>query len=126
MYQSIFAILLVMFVSCSTNKISEEQAIRIAEKFIVQNGYTNSEIKIDTNQIAADFGETQMSKDRILELRYNTLEPHVSFKSKKMGKWTFGFRNSRDSSRYQLVKLSGNGKKIWVVHQDVKVEQIQN
>lgn len=119
------AIMIIMFVGCSANRISEEQAIRIAENFVVQHGYTDSGIKIDTSQIVANFGEVHMSKEGILKLRYNTLEPKVAFKSKKMGRWTFGFRTTIDSSRYRVVKLRGSGKKIWIDHQDVKVSQIQ-
>ncbi len=120
------AIIILFLIGCSAHKISEEQAVRIAENFIKQHGYTDTEVKIDTNLIVANFGETHMSKDEILRLRFNTLEPKIVFKSKRMGRWTFGFRSTIDSSRYRIVMLRGSGKKIWIDHQDVKISQIEN
>lgn len=119
-------IILFLLLGCSASKIPQEQAVQIAENFIKQHGYTDAEVKIDTNLIVANIGEAHMTKVEILKLRYNTLEPKMVFKSKSMGRWTFGFRITADSSRYRIVKLRGSGKKIWIDHQDVKAHRIRN
>lgn len=117
---SIITTIFLFLIGCSANKVSEEQAVRITENFIVHQGYTDAKIEIDTSLIVPDFREIHMSKSEILKLRFNTLEPNAVFKTKRMGRWTFGFRNTVDSSRYRVVKLRGDGKKIWIDHQDVQ------
>lgn len=106
---------------CSAKRITDNQAAQIAEYFIIEQGYTNLPVKMDSTRIVPNFGEETMAKSGIIALRYNTLKPNAIFKRYKMGKWTFGFQSVQDSSRYRIVKLKENGKKIWIDHQDVKM-----
>ena len=106
--------------SCGTARLSKSEAIELAEKYVLEQGYTDKEIVIDSTQLDLDLFENRANKNGVLKLRHNTLEPAASFSSKGLRRWTVGFRNVRDTTRFRVVVIPRNGKKIRMEHQDLK------
>ncbi|WP_298794010.1 hypothetical protein [uncultured Allomuricauda sp.] len=105
---------------CGTSKLSEKEVIGLAEKYVFENGYTDQEIRMDSDMIQLDITERIVSKETAIELRKNTLEPKATFYSKGLRRWTVGFRTTRDSTRFRILRVYRNGKKILMEHQDMK------
>lgn len=107
--------------SCGTAQLSEKQAIELAENYVLKQGYTNSDLKIDSTSIQPDFTEQVMTRKGIIKLRYNSLKPQAAFQKKGLTKWTVGFQNTEDSTHFRMVQFSRKGKKIKMVHQSLKL-----
>jgi len=110
-----------ILISCGTSRLTENEAIRLAEKYVAEQGYTDKKIQIDTAKIEPDIVEQVMLPSGILQMRYNTLKPKAVFNSKGQRKWTVGFQNTRDSTRFRIVRIYRNGKRIEMEHQDLQV-----
>ena len=117
----ILCFLISILTSCGTSRLTENEAIRLAEKYVVEQGYTNRKVQIDTSKIEPDLVEQVMSSNGILQMRYNTLKPKAVFNSKGQRKWTVGFQNTQDSTRFSLVRIYRNGKRIEMEHQELKL-----
>src|SRR5262245_53743607 len=61
-------------VSQTKKKLTEAEAIQVAEKFIADNGYTDLPPIADETKITYETVERASSTDELLKQRYNTLE----------------------------------------------------
>jgi hypothetical protein len=125
-------IALFLFISMtnkSSHKITEKEAIELAENFIKINGYTT--FPADTAKLSYESLDIyEENKDNLLSRRHNSLYPKA-FCIKKSGlKYTVGFlRTSVDrthlDSLQRQTNLSGRvviidfqGKKVRMAHQE--------
>ncbi len=110
-----------------TNELTKEQAIELAEQFIIDNGYTNlSANKTKLNYELLD----ENNMDSVLARRNNTLHKKAFCISENEDRWDVGFLstnihiNKLDSTKRQ-TNLSGravivmkNGKEIRIAHKE--------
>ena len=107
-------------------EISQNEAIKLAEQFIKDNGYTSEnpdKSKINLEMFDLEINET-------LKNRHNSLQKKTFCFSKKNGEWHIGFlstnvnlkkitaeqKNSDLAGR--AIKVSFDGKEISIVHKD--------
>lgn len=95
----------------------EAKAVRIAEEFVAQNGYTD--LPADRNKITYETVEFAPDLDELLKMRANTLERKaygILYKATgtKMGEkgWTVVFREKNVSDDYYKSISQAAGKKI--------------
>lgn len=98
-------------------ELPEARAVRVAEEFVVQNGYTDS--PADKSKIAHETVEFARNLDELLKMRANTLERKaygILYKATgtKMGEkgWTVVFREKNVSDDYYKSISQSTGKKI--------------
>ncbi|MBL4643492.1 MAG: hypothetical protein JKY44_07875 [Flavobacteriaceae bacterium] len=111
------------------NELTKEQAIELAEQFIVDNGYTNlpaNKTKLNTEL----FDRYENNVDRVLNRRSNTLHKKAFCFSENKNQWDIGFLStSVDIKKLDSIKkqtnLSGraiivlkNGKEIRIAHKE--------
>lgn len=110
-------------------EITKEQAITLAQKFLVDNGYTTQPANNSTLSYEL-FDQLKKNVDTILSRRYNTLQPKAFCISEDKGRWDIGFlftdvdpgkldekqRNSDLPGRAVIVMK--NGKEIRMAHKD--------
>lgn len=113
--------MIIILISCGTSRLTENEAIRLAEKYVVEQGYTDKKVQIDPEKIEPDFVEQVMLPSGILQMRYNTLKPDAVFNNKGGRIWTVGFQSTQDSTRFRIVRIYRNGKRIEMEHQDLKL-----
>ena len=98
-------------------ELPEAKAIRIAEEFVAQNGYTD--LPADKSKIAHETVEFARNLDELLKMRADTLERKaygILYKATgtKMGEkgWTVVFREKNVSDDYYKSISQSTGKKI--------------
>jgi hypothetical protein len=109
--------------------LTKDQAIKLAEQFIVDNGYTN--LPADKSKLSYElFDMYENNVDSILKRRYNTLQPKAFCYSEDKDRWHIGFLsvgvnlNTLDSLQLQTdlqgraVIVMKNGKGIRIAHKD--------
>ncbi|WP_299685839.1 hypothetical protein [uncultured Dokdonia sp.] len=110
-----------------TNELTKEQAIELAEQYIIDNGYTNSPAnKTKLNYELFDGNDV----DKIIARRKNTLRKKAFCISENEERWDVGFLstsvdlNKLDSEK-RKTDLSGravivmkNGKEIRIAHKE--------
>ena len=128
-------LLLFLMSSCVLqNRITKEEAIFLAERFVIEHGYAHQKIDFDSVRTKFDVIEYDLSKDQIIEFRYNSLIPKAVYARKyALGKWLIGFDGasiyysslSQDTTTSVLraVIVSGNGEKIHLEHQGYIVKK---
>jgi hypothetical protein len=96
---------------------SEAKAVRIAEEFVAQNGYTD--LPADKSKITHETVEFARNFDELLKMRANTLERKaygILYKATgtKMGEkgWTVVFREKNVSDDFYKSISQSTGKKI--------------
>jgi hypothetical protein len=108
--------------AAKTSKISEAEAVKIAEKFIEANGYTSFRPAPDKEKITLESIEWSSDIKEILKSRYDTLQPKAygflkGGKGKKEG-FTVIFRykdvSIKDVGR--AVTMDSDGKNLRVEH----------
>ena len=52
-------------------------AIRIAERFVLENGYTDAPATEDRSRIRWELADDPSRLDRVLQIRHDTLKPHA-------------------------------------------------
>nr|WP_299341210.1 hypothetical protein [Allomuricauda sp.] len=114
-------LIIVGFTGCGTSRLSEKQAMELAERYVLDHGYTDKEAKVDLFDIKPDIVEKMVPRKNALELRRNTLMPKAVFASRGLRRWTVGFKSNLDSTRYRIVRIYRNGKRIEMEHQDLKI-----
>src|SRR5690348_14980373 len=84
------SIVVLMFSFQSQNKLTEEQAIQLAEQFIIDNGYTT--LPGDKSKMSYELlDQYENNKDSILQRRHNTLQPKAFCISENETEWHIGF-----------------------------------
>lgn len=113
--------------------LSREEAIRLAERFIRENGYTDHEISPDA-QIANESFEMHPSKEKRIRLRFNTLNPKAAGAKQTGGTWTVGFEytdalkekypvSGRPTGR--AVRFDAYGNDMQVMHKDLFLDILE-
>ena len=113
----------------NNNGLTRQQAINLAEQFIIDNGYTN--LPGDSLKISFElFDRYEKNYGSILKRRYNTLQPKAFCIYEDEDKWNVGFLASRVNltqldSKQLNSDLSGravivmkNNKEIKIAHKD--------
>lgn len=106
--------------------ISEEEAVRRAEEFIVLNGYTNLSPTDDSLKITHESLEWSSNYSELMKLRYNTLEQRAYGISRIPKGWAvvFRFKNAKRSAG-RAVTMDRNGNNLFVQHQDFKLDAVE-
>jgi hypothetical protein len=114
----------------SNNQVKEQQAIKLAEQFIADNGYTNfpaNKSKL-SYEMFDQLGENNL--DSILKYRHNTLQPKAFCISEGEDRWDVGFLSTsvdltKPDSIQRQNNLSGRAvivmkdrKEIRIAHKD--------
>ncbi len=113
----------------TTDSLTKDQAIKLAEKFVIDNGYTN--LPADKSKLSYElFDQYENNVDSILNQRRNTLQPKAFCISESQDRWDVGFLATRidlsklDSTQRQsdlsgrAVIVMKNGKEIRITHKD--------
>jgi len=105
-----------------TDFITRKEAVLIAEKFVVDNGYTDKPRTILKSDIVREALEEFKDIDIILKIRKGTLQPKaVSAKLLKTHSWLVVFlRKNKKVGRGVIVE--SKGAKIRMLHQNIKIE----
>lgn len=122
--------------STSNDKVTKEQAIKLVEQFIVDNGYTT--LPADKSKLNFElFDRYENNVDSILKHRQNTLQQKAFCISEDKDRWDVGFLstsvdlNELDSIQRQ-TNLSGrtiivmkDGKEIRIAHKEPLFSQFK-
>ena len=113
----------------TNDSLTKEQAIKRAEQFVIDNGYTN--LPPDKSKLSYElFDQYENNVDSILKRRHNTLQPKAFCISEDKDGWHVGFLSvivdlSKLDSLLRQTNLSGravivmkNGKEIKIAHKD--------
>ena len=95
----VLSVLGLTFAFRTNDSLSKEKAIKLAEQFIIDNGYTN--LSADKSKINYELFESENNVDDILKKRHNTLQPKAFCISERKDRWDVGFI----SVGVDLVKL---------------------
>jgi len=102
--------------------ISRDEAISIAEQFIIDNGYTDISSTIPKGEIVRESLEWSNDIEKILASRKGELQlKAVGAKSFKGGSWLVAFLR-KDGKTGRGVKIDSKGEKIRMAHQDVNLD----
>lgn len=131
LFKITFALIIcVLTFSCKTNnQLTEKQAVKVAEQFIIDNGYTN--MPANKSKLSYElYDQLENNMDSILNQRYNILQPKAFCISEDEDKWNVGFLsvgvnlNKLDSMEQnddvsgQAVIVMKEGKEIRIAHKD--------
>lgn len=124
--------LLILFSGVQTkNVLSKDQAIKLAEQFIVDNGYTN--LSADKSKLSFELLDqlgNDINVDSILKWRYNTLQLKAFCIGEDNDSWDVGFLSTKiDITKLDSVQINSNlpgravivmkdGKEIRMAHKD--------
>ena len=134
---SFIASILLLFLAtvgsqAQNQKLSEEGAIRLAEQFIVQNGYTD--LPPERSKLAYETIEWASNIDEMLIRRHDTLErkAYGVVRGRKGGApgWTVVFRyrhpsTSQMSRNGRAVTMNLDGRDIRVEHVDFILKHVE-
>jgi hypothetical protein len=117
--------------SIQTKEINEADAIKIAEKFIIENGYTDLPPTDDKKKLVFELIEWNSDIEEILKGRHNTLQKtaYGILKGRK-GK-TEGFTvvflyvDGSNKKTGRAVTMDLDGKNIRVEHVDIFLKAVQ-
>lgn len=110
-------------------QITKEQAIKLAEEFILVNGYTS--LPADKSKLSYElFDRYDNNVDSILKRRHNTLQQKAFCISENNDRWDIGFLSSSvDINKIDSIQLQTNlsgravivmkdGKEIRIAHKE--------
>ncbi|CAM1340873.1 hypothetical protein [Tenacibaculum amylolyticum] len=129
LYLLTFIVLGIIWISTSsfqqTNELTKEQAIELAEQFIIDNGYTN----LFANKVKLSYELLDdRNKNKVISRRKNTLHKKAFCISERDDRWDVGFLstsidlNKLDSKKRETnlpgraVIVLKNGKGIKIAH----------
>lgn len=114
------------------HELTEEEAIRLAEEFVAQNGYTRADP--DKSKLAHETIEWESNIDNLLRQRHDTLEPKAYgiVHGRKGGApgWTVVFRYSHRASKQEqrngrAVTMNADGSDPRVEHVDFILKNVE-
>jgi len=140
----VFATLLGLSSSTAQERkaLTEAEAIRLAEQFVLENGYTDLPPTQDRSKLSYESIDST-DPDVILKTRYNTLERNawaVRGGDARRHGWTIVFRYNRDNEEYRriipdyqkqvettgrAVTMEADGSGIRMQHQDFLLSGIK-
>jgi hypothetical protein len=100
---------------------SESEAIRLAEDFVVRNGYTDLRPDPKIGKLTPEPIVFTSSPEEELQFRYDKLERKADGASGGSGGWMVFFRykhNTQDPEARRSVVMDGQGHHIHIMHQD--------
>lgn len=108
---TIISVLIILGLSCdlkTKEPITKEEAIQLAEQFIIDNGYTN--LPADKSKLSFElFDQNKINVDSILKHRYNTLKPKAFCISEDKDLWNVGFLSNKvDLNRLDSIQRQSN------------------
>lgn len=93
----------------TNDQISKEKAIKLAEKFIVENGYTS--LSGDKSKLSYELFDGENNVDNILKSRHNSLNPKAFCISEDTDRWNVGFLSSSvDKTKLNSAQRKSNLK----------------
>ncbi len=122
----LLTVLILSFSDSPNQNLTEKQAIKLAEEFIQNNGYTS--LKPDKIKISYELFDENL--DNILKQRYNTLQPKAFCISTSNDRYDIGFLStSVNKNKLSPIKMKSNlsgravivsldGKEIRMEHKD--------
>ena len=121
----LFLLLVAVVAQSQKGRLTQSEAVELAERFIAQNGYTD--LPPDKTKLFYESIEWESNVDKMLEQRHDTLERHAyGFRSGRKGGepgWTvvFRFKHADDEqtrSTGRAVTMNLDGSKPRVEHVD--------
>jgi hypothetical protein len=109
----------------TNDSLTEEQAVKLAEQFIIDNGYTN--LSADKSKLSYElFDEYENHIDSILKQRHNTLQAKAFCISEDKDRWNIGFLSvgvdpSKLDSLQRQADLSGRAVIIMKEEKEIKI-----
>ncbi|MCH4554119.1 hypothetical protein [Aestuariibaculum lutulentum] len=123
--------ILLIFTSCaSTQNLTKNQAIEIAESYVIEQGYSDKIIDLKKTKIDSDILDQYQTPEKIAELRHNLLNSKAVYSKKTENGWIIGFeyKNEKfneiqDGIRFgKGVLILENGKEIKMFHENIRFE----
>lgn len=123
--------ILLIFTSCaSTQNLTENQAIEIAESYVIEQGYSNKKINLKKTKIDSDILDQYKTLEKVAELRHNLLNSKAIYSKKTENGWiiVFEYKNEKfneiqNEIRFgKSVLISENGKEIKMFHENIGFE----
>jgi hypothetical protein len=123
----IFVILQLPLFAQLPDSLNEKEAIILAERFVIENGYTN--LPADTNKIKLEslsFLKRKQTLTGILNERRNTLKKEVKssfyFNDSDSSKgWMILFEYQNTPDVFRVVKVSAIDRRMIMMHTDMVV-----
>jgi hypothetical protein len=106
--------------------IPQGTAVALAEKFVVENGYTTSPPEIFKSPLDPEMWDSALTHNQVLKMRFNTLKPKA-IGAKPGGRldksgWSVAFDyvpgKGVNPGSCRVVEINRDGTKIWMVHED--------
>ncbi len=119
------------FVAGQTKNITETEAIKIAENFIIENGYTDLPAMSDKKNLVFESIEWSSDVEEILKERHNTLQKKAygilnGRKGNTVGfTVVFLFVDNSIKKTGRAVTMDLDGKNIRVEHVDIFLKAVQ-
>ncbi len=120
--------ILLLFVSCaSTQNLTKNQIIEIAQKYMIEQGYAEKKLDLNKTRIDSDILDQYRTTKEIIESRYNLLNSKAVFLKKIENGWSIGFeykneKFNRIENGIRVGKglwISENGKEIRMFHENI-------
>ncbi len=120
-----------IFKSCvSIQNLTKNQAIEIAENYVIEQGYSDKKIDLKKTEINYDILEQHHTPEKVAEVRHNLLSSQAVYSYKADKGWIIGFlyknekfNETRDGIRFgKGVWISENGKAIKMFHENIGFE----
>jgi len=117
-------------VMSQTKEITLSRAVRLAEEFVIRNGYTDLPPSKDKNEIKLEPIERYSNIDAILADRRNTLERRAYGGKVRpdVGGWIVVFRykdKERNAKSGRVVTMGPKGENIRMEHQDFLLNHVE-
>ena len=84
-----FGFIFSLITAFNKRELSQEQAIKLAEQFIRDNGYTT--FPADTSKLSYELFDSRYKMDTILKRRHNTLQSKAFCIAEDGERWDIGF-----------------------------------
>ena len=119
-----FTMLILMFFNfhCFAKQLDIAEATILAERFVLENGYTNeTNLKFD-KPLSLESIEQSSDKNELLKLRFNKLEKQSLAAIKDKESWivAFDYVDSQPRKFCRLVIVKLDGSEVHIAHQTGK------
>ncbi|WP_396152989.1 hypothetical protein [Flavobacterium sp.] len=120
-------ILLILTSNTSIQSLSKNQAIRIAENYVIEQGYSDKIIDLKKTKIDSEILDQYQTSEEIAKLRHNLLNSKAVYSKNTENGWIIGFKYKnekfneiRNGIRFgKGVLISENGKVIKMFHENI-------
>src|SRR5690606_30227801 len=106
--------ILLLFTSCaSTQNLTENQAIEIAESYVIEQGYSDKKIDLKKTEIDSDILDQYQTPEKVAELRHNLLNSKAVYSKKTDNGWIIGFEYKYEKFN-EIQNGIRFGKGVWI------------